>query len=260
MLEEELGQKLFIHRGKKTVLTREGRLLKVRVDKILAIEDSIYSEFASLAEKNRIIRLATPGSFCTFHLPRVIGRFMMEHKDVNIELYARNTNEVISGVNTNEFDVGIISGYVDIAGLECKLFDRTRVDLIVSSTLADAYKLEEIVKKFPFFKYKVDAVQYSLDLEKTLKECNIRPVRIIDMESILSITELVKMGLGYTVITDDNVWGMLEPGGLKIITPENVNIYADTSFICLKDSLQRPEIRSFMDLLKSTWHREQMDE
>ena len=253
MLEEELGQKLFVHVGKKTYLTPEGIILKEDADRILSMTEEITLKFQSMTNTTRVLKIAAHESFCNLNLPRVINAYLREVKKVNVDLTSVSTNEVINGIRKNQYDVGIISGDVAYAGVECLTFDATKVEIIVASELAEKYTLEEIVEKFPYFRYRADAMQYSMDLKQMLIKCGIVPKNVMKFGSLMAIKEAVKCGLGYTVVTRDNVEKELKTRELSIITPPDIEVMSMTSAVFLADSREREEVKEFVRILKEVW-------
>lgn len=253
MLEEELGQKLFVHVGKKTYLTPEGTILKEDADRILCMAEEVSLKFQSMTNTTRILKIAAHESFCNLNLPKVINAYLHYMKKVNVDLTAVSTNEVINGIRKNQYDIGIISGDVDYAGVECLTFDATKVEIIVASELAQTCSLEEIVEKYPYFRYRADAMQYSLDLNQVLVKSGIVPQNVMKFGSLKAIKEAVKSGLGYTVVTRDNVEKELKNGELSIITPSDIEVMSMTSAVFLADSREREEVKEFIRILKEVW-------
>ena len=253
MLEEELGQKLFVHVGKKTYLTPEGTILKEDADRILCMAEEVSLKFQSMTNTTRILKIAAHESFCNLNLPKVINAYLHYMKKVNVDLTAVSTNEVINGIRKNQYDIGIISGDVDYAGVECLTFDETKVEIIVASELTQTCSLEEIVEKYPYFRYRADAMQYSLDLNQVLVKSGIVPQNVMKFGSLKAIKEAVKSGLGYTVVTRDNVEKELKNGELSIITPSDIEVMSMTSAVFLADSREREEVKEFIRILKEVW-------
>ena len=253
-LEEELGQKLIIHKGKKNVLTREGVLLKEKVDEMLQIEDEITVEFSALSKSNKVIHLAAHESFCSVNFPSIIISFLKKYPGYDIELSACDTNQIIEGISSNKFDIGVISGTTNISGMYCNCFDHTPVELFVAPQLATHYSMTEIVEKFPYFHYRADALSYGLDIDRLTKACGIRSGHIMNIESITAITEMVRAGIGYTVFTKDNVIRQIAEGSIVSITPPDIHVYSDTSVICLEEEKKQPEIQCFLDTIYQNWN------
>ena len=252
-LEEELGQKLFIHVGKKTYLTQQGIILKNDAAKLFELTDGIEAKFRAMSGEYSILRIAAHESFCNLTLPSVIDRFLRENKKTDVELYSICTNEVTEGIRENRFDIGIISGEVMYSGVQCVTFDSTAVDVIASAELAEKYTLDEIVERYPYIKYRADALQYSLDLNQVLLKSNIIPHRTMSFGSLHAISRAVADSIGYAVISRDNVAEELEKGSIRVITPRYVDVKSMTSAIFLEDNCEREDIKNFTTLLKEEW-------
>ena len=253
MLEEELGQKLFVHVGKKTYLTKEGLILKKDAEKILELLEEVELKFQSMSNTTKILKIAAHESFSNITLPLVINEYLHRVEKVNIDLTSISTNDVIEGIRKNKFDIGIISGDVNYAGVKCLTFDATRVEVIASEELAKKYSLEEIVELFPYFSYRADAIQYSLDLNQALVKCGIVPKNTMKFGSLVAIKEVVKAGLGYSVVTRDVVEKELEEKSICVISPKELEVYAMSSVIYLEDSYEREEIKKFIKILKEVF-------
>ena len=253
MLEEELGQKLFVHVGKKTFLTKEGLILKKDAEKILELLEEVELKFQSMSNTTKILKIAAHESFSNIKLPLVINEYLHRVEKVNIDLTSISTNDVIEGIRKNKFDIGIISGDVNYAGVKCLTFDATRVEVIASEELAKKYSLEEIVELFPYFSYRADAIQYSLDLNQALVKCGIVPKNTMKFGSLVAIKEVVKAGLGYSVVTRDVVEKELEEKSICVISPKELEVYAMSSVIYLEDSYEREEIKKFIKILKEVF-------
>lgn len=252
-LEEELGQKLFVHVGKKTYLSPGGAILKEKVEKLLGVVDEIDVKFKAMADTYKIIKVAAHESFCNLWLPEVINKYLKTTEKVDIDLYACSTNAVIDGVRKNEYDIGIISGEVNYAGVNCVPVDSTEVDVMVSGELAEKYSLAEIVEKYPYIRYRADAMQYSMDLAQTLQKSNITPKRTMKFGSIGAISKAVQAGIGYTVISRDNVVNEINSGKIVVVTPKGIKVSSLTSAICIEDNQEKPEIKEFISILQKVW-------
>lgn len=252
-LEEELGQKLFVHVGKKTYLTQQGILLKEEVERLFEVTDEIEMKFKSMADTYKVVKIAAHESFCNLTLPDVINAYLKRMEQVDVELYSCDTDEVIEGIRKNKYDIGIISGDISYAGVNCIPVDSTQVDIVVASEIAKQYTLDEIVEKYPYIRYRADAMQYSIDLNKVIQKSGIIPKRTMKFESLVAIRKAVEEGLGYSVCTRDTVQEELRSGKVKIFTPPGIEVYSLTSAICLEDNGEREEIKEFINALKEVW-------
>ncbi len=255
LLEEELGQKLFVHVGKKTYLTPQGKILKEDTDRLLNMADEIENKFKSMSNNVKVIKVAAHESFCNLNLPAVICQYLKETENVDVELHSDYTNKVIMNVRENIYDVGIISGEAEYAGIQSIPIDDTRVDIIVKKEIAEKYSLEEIVERFSYICYQADALQYSMDLGQVLRQSGITPGHVMRFASLFAIRQAVEEGLGYSVMSIDNIQQELEQKKISVITPDYVNVTSRTSAICLEDNVERPEVKAFIKKLKEAWIR-----
>lgn len=252
-LEEELGQKLFVHVGKKTYLTPQGIQLKKDADRILGLADEIQLKFQAMNNTTKKITVAAHESFCNMGLPQVINQYLKSVEKVNIELTTASTNDVIDGIRKNDYDVGIISGEINYAGINCLPIDSTKVEVFVSKEIKEKYSFSEIVDQMTYFRYKADAMQYSLDLNQALLKSGIIPKNTMKFGSLIAIKEAVLAGLGYTVFSRDNVLKELEEGSIVAVTPPGVEVMSMTSAIFLEDNYEREEVKQFVNVLKEVW-------
>jgi len=113
ILEERVGEPLFVRRGRRAELTAGG----ARVASRLAIAfDEIEMAFDELTgESETVLRIATTASFANNWLARNIGAFQAEHPDIEIEL---EVSGAVIDLAEARIDVAIRSGRGDWPGLK----------------------------------------------------------------------------------------------------------------------------------------------
>ncbi len=112
-LEEELGQQLFERRGKRVMLTANGRLYAERVrDALLQIADATRALQASNREKR--LTISTMASFAARWLTPRIGSFIERHPELDVELLSSNT---LVDFAAEEVDVALRMGSGQYPGL-----------------------------------------------------------------------------------------------------------------------------------------------
>lgn len=112
-LEEELGQLLFERRGKRVMLTTNGRLYAERVrDALLQIADATRALQASNREKR--LTISTMPSFAARWLTPRIGSFIEQHSELEVELLSSNT---LVDFGAEEVDVALRMGGGQYPGL-----------------------------------------------------------------------------------------------------------------------------------------------
>ena len=128
LLEQELGQSLFTHVGKKTYLTPAGELLKEYVDQIIQLVEDAEDAFSNYSFPSGHLYVAGYESFCTNIFPQVLSKYLTFHNNVDIKLCSCSRSRAIKGVMDNKYDLSIISGSVDDPSMECIYLSEERLE------------------------------------------------------------------------------------------------------------------------------------
>jgi LysR family transcriptional activator of glutamate synthase operon len=110
LLEEELGVKLFIPKGRNLQLTHAGKLFLKRAEAIIADLERAIAEIHELSDpEHGEVRFGFPHSLGTHLVPTVIAKFKKNHPGVRFHfrqgMYASLIRDVLSG----EIDLAFIS-------------------------------------------------------------------------------------------------------------------------------------------------------
>ena len=119
-LEEELGHRLFVRKGRVTLLSEAGRVFETyaaRVAATVADGRRALDELDGLRKGSLVIGSSTtPGIYL---LPRVVGAFRVRHPGIDLRLDIANSREIEDRVRANELDLGVIGGHELASGEEC---------------------------------------------------------------------------------------------------------------------------------------------
>lgn len=115
-LEEELGQKLFIRKSHRVVLTPEGMLLRKRAEDIVSMVDKTEAEFAAI--ENTINGDVYIGGGET-HAVRLIGEIIKDIREIypgiRYHLFSGNEADVTERLDKGLLDFGILIQPADIS-------------------------------------------------------------------------------------------------------------------------------------------------
>jgi LysR family transcriptional activator of glutamate synthase operon len=120
LLEEELGVKLFIPKGRNLQLTHAGKLFLKRAEAIIADLERAIAEIHELTDpEHGEVRLGFPHSLGTHLVPTVIAKFRKRHPGVRFHfhqgMYASLLRDVLSG----EIDLAFVSPLPEQDDLLC---------------------------------------------------------------------------------------------------------------------------------------------
>jgi len=120
-LEDVTGTRLLDRSKAGASPTDAGRALLRHAHRVLAELESLHVEMASFGEGLRgTVRLLCNTAAMSEALPRAIGRFLLAHPDVDVDVQEHSSDAVIDALRRGIADIGIVADYVDTAGLSTR--------------------------------------------------------------------------------------------------------------------------------------------
>ncbi len=153
-LEEQFNTRLFDRTHNKVTLTDVGRQVYTYSDRILKLyEDMTRSITEMTGDVSGSVTLGASTTIAEYMLPLLIGEFKKKFPEVMINLRESNTEDIVSMVENNDIDLGIVEGSVNNKNLvveECKM-DHLVVIMPNDHVLASEKKLRvEDFVSYPF--------------------------------------------------------------------------------------------------------------
>jgi molybdate transport repressor ModE-like protein len=116
-LEHRVGTRLLDRSKAGAALTVAGRALARRAHRVLAELDALHVEMADFGVGLRgRVRLLCNTSAMSEVLPHRLGRFLVEHPDIDVELLELPSDAVLEALRRGAADVGIVADHVDTEG------------------------------------------------------------------------------------------------------------------------------------------------
>ncbi|MCC5861884.1 MAG: LysR family transcriptional regulator [Gammaproteobacteria bacterium] len=129
-LEDELGLKLFIRRGKSlTEITVEGREVIERAAVILREAENIRRIAQNINKDNRgLLSIGTTHTQARYVLPRAIAKFRADYPDVSLSLHQGTSEQLADMVEAKRVEFVIATGgdelFPNLLRLPCYRWDR----------------------------------------------------------------------------------------------------------------------------------------
>ena len=250
-LENELGQKLFAHIGRKMYLTKEGEILKLYIDEILTTVKCMQDHFEGLRKEKRSVIIAAHESFCV-QIPQIMQSYIQDSETPDIVLRSCFSDEVISGMKENRYDIGIISESEEIAGIRTIKLAEKRVELVVAKTLALQMHPMELMCQLPYIEYRPSTEKYCKSIKKFIDQIGWNPGNRIVFESLLAIKNAILANIGIGVLTEDII-DEYQDENLYILTPPEVSVTTQISLMVTEEKMQDPVIQQLIDTIKKLW-------
>ncbi len=153
-LEDFFNTRLFDRTHNKITLTDAGKVVYDYADQILEHYEKMNSEVRELTgEVTGTLVVGASTTIAEYMLPSLLGAFKKEFEDVNIRLQVGNTDAIVSMVENNMIDLGLVEAPVQNKNLEVDVCRIDEMQLICppDHPLAKRDKVTvEDFRKFPY--------------------------------------------------------------------------------------------------------------
>lgn len=223
-LEEALGIRLFERAGKRMVLTQAGARMLDHSRRALAIAEDAESEARRLASgTGTVLRLTTQCYTCYHWLPRVLAPFRKRFPRVEVRIDSKVTDAPIPALLDGVIDLGLVfDAPRDPRIRTVRLFeDENIVVMAPNHALASRKTVRaEDLADVPLFLYATPIEESSL-YERVLRPAGVRPRQVQHVQLTEAAIELVKAGLGLSLLAKWAVEPHLAAGTLvgRRLTP-----------------------------------------
>ena len=131
-LEEHFNTRLFDRTHNRISLTEAGRRVFEYADKIFQLYDEMESSVRELTgDISGVLLMGASTTIAEYMLPALLGDFKAKYPHVGIRLKVSNTDAIVSMVEDNEIDLGVVEAPVANKNLVVEL---CRVDQLVAVT------------------------------------------------------------------------------------------------------------------------------
>ena len=217
-IEERLGTPLFLRINKKMILTEAGdRLLHTArqvLDELKRAEDQISQMAAS---KQGTLRISTECYTCYHWLPDVMKEFSRKFPGVEVKIEVEATERPIQALLKGKLDLAIVSSSQREKQLRYQpLFEDEMVALMAP---------DHPLARRPYLRARDFADQHlilyvgldeSTIYQKLLRPAGVTPTRVSQVQLTEAIIEMVKAGLGVSVLAKWAIEGQMASG--KIVS------------------------------------------
>lgn len=116
-LEEELGAPLFV-RGRKTVLTEAGMMLRKKAQEVSFLMDTIKSDFLSRKDMSGVIRLGSGVYAGSNELVSFFPDFMKKYPNVHFDIYTATADLLKERLDHGLLDFAVLMEPIDIGSYD----------------------------------------------------------------------------------------------------------------------------------------------
>lgn len=129
-LEEYFNTRLFDRTHNRVSLTDAGQRVYGYADRIFELYDEMENAIREMTgDVSGVVTLGASTTIAEYMLPFLLGDFKAQNPDVNIRLKVSNTEGIVSMVENNIIDLGIVEASVNNKNLQV---DECRQDMLVA--------------------------------------------------------------------------------------------------------------------------------
>lgn len=198
-LETELRRPLFERQGKAVVLSEAGRELVPELRRLVALYEQILARTPSAQAMSGTVRL---GAVVSAVRPLVQATLALKdrHPALDLHVSAAKSLDLVAAVAAGELDAAVAVREPGTALPELSwtpLYAEPMV-LLVPRQMEEA-PARELLQRHRFIRF--DPRQHTGQLvERTLRNLRVRPQELLELNAIEGIVELVRAGVGVSVL------------------------------------------------------------
>lgn len=204
-LEEYIGAKLLVRKGKGMGLTPEGEVVVRKGRELLnyleRLEGDMLQEIAGMKSQIRI----GAGPIMTDHLlPHVVAQFRTDYPDMDVMVEPNETEEIIKGILDLTYDIGFLGYPIENSKLILEEWASNELILIVSpqhkfASRSSLDPKELIGQKF-IWRTQVSGIKMFVKEQLQMAKIDIAIEDAYEMPSTIALVNSVQAGLGISVM------------------------------------------------------------
>ncbi|MDF9616734.1 LysR substrate-binding domain-containing protein [Pseudomonas entomophila] len=196
-LEEQLGVELFLRERQRLQLSPAGKVLLDYANRLANLRDEAMAAVQGGQPAGDFV-LGTMYSTAAIHLPALLARYHQAYPQVNLQVQAAPSGELLEGVLSHRMDAALVDGPLNLAGLDgIPLCDETLV-LITSPEHPAVHSAKDVAGKAVFtFR---QGCSYRMRLEAWYAHAHTPMGRVMEIESYQSMLACVIAGAGVALM------------------------------------------------------------
>lgn len=198
-LEEQLGVELFLRERQRMQLSPAGKVLLDYAHRLSALHDQAVAAVQGGEPAGDFV-LGTMYSTAAIHLPGLLARYHQAYPQVNLQVQAAPSGELLEGLLNHRLDAALVDGPPSLAGLDgVPLCDETLL-LITCAQHPPVRSARDVAGKAVFtFR---QGCSYRMRLEAWYADAHTPMGRVMEIESYQSMLACVIAGAGVALMAE----------------------------------------------------------
>ncbi|CAK0766718.1 LysR family transcriptional regulator, transcriptional activator of the cysJI operon [Gammaproteobacteria bacterium] len=222
-LEEYFNIRLFDRTHNRITLTPAGERVYTYADKIFELYREMENSVRELTgEISGVLAIGASTTVAEYMLPTLLGDFKLKYPNVTVRLKVSNTEGIVSMVENNVIDLGVVEAIVPNRNLAVELCGRDELVVIMPPTHALAQRAKVSIMELQDHSY-ICREEGSGTLDTIMEYLgklgmNLSDLRIVmELGSHESIKGTVEAGMGISIVSKTTIQKELRLGSLVAI-------------------------------------------
>jgi LysR family transcriptional regulator for metE and metH len=251
-IEERLGTAIFIRSGRRMLLTAAGRLIVDAADDVLGTIGRVEAKIEQLArhESGRL-RVCTHCYTGYSWLPSLVQELRRRYPAFILQIVPDYTLDPITALLDAKLDLAIMNDESDDRRLRHReLFDDEHVAVVPSSHrwASRSFVTPEEIASEPLYLFS-RSIENSFIVRKVLQPIGLAPSNATYLQLPEGIIEMVKAGMGATVLPKWSIVHALASGDITAVRITKAGVFRKWYAVTLSDVTPTPFMDEFIRLL-----------
>jgi DNA-binding transcriptional LysR family regulator len=258
LLEEELGEPLFLRLGRKVRLTSAGAALLDLSRRVLAdVRDTTASIVEQQQQLAGTLQLGGGMTVCLHVFPALLKEFRKRHPRVEIKLTTGTTPQLLERLRSGGLDVGLLT--LPVEGTDLVQTPVMREELLL--VMPAGHKLGRLRRVTP-----ADLVGHPWVLfergsstrrviDEMMQRDGIRPRIVMETENVEILKALTMIGMGLTILPYQSLVREARSGTLRIRRIQGVTLVRETGWVYVRGTRVPRMVQDVFDALRRTMPR-----
>jgi LysR family transcriptional regulator for metE and metH len=251
-IESRLGIQLFLRLGKRMVLTPPGERVLGAAKRVLEEIVRTEEDLKLMSQNGKgVLRLCTQCNTGYHWLPPLLQAFHRKYPGVDVQIMVNATDRPIEALLEGQIDLAVVTSEVDEKRLRTTPLFEDELVAVVAPT--HPFAKRPAIEPIDFAEEHL--IMYTADrhdsytFTRILAPAGVEPARVSQVPLTEAILELVKAGLGVSVMARWAIEPALKTGAVKAVKIGKRGVYRSWTAVTLRDRIEPKWQREFVALL-----------
>ena len=253
-LEEEIGQKLLVRRGKRLVPSEAGVVLVARAEEVMRSLELLESELRGFRElETGTLRMGNTDAASVYVLPDIYSAFHGRYPGVRIEIMVGDTQRLLDALAARRIELATATLPIQTRGFTVRPIYREELVIVVHPDDPLAKKrrigLADLVNH-GVIAYPAGSITRSMIDDVFSAHGETLRARM-EISSPEAMRQLAQAGLGSSILPRPVVASELERGALKTVSVPGVRFEREIGMVYREDATLSPAAAVFLDMVEA---------